>query len=1430
MNKPGSYNVRTDSNGVIKSSIYPSMESLRRVVLKTLFAGILLLLLGSDMSYATHIVGGNLTYRRIQGNTFEISFTMRRDCEFGSPEAQFDSPASIAIFSSTGALMIGLGTNNGQLLLPFNADDTLNQIIESDCGFEGKQVCVHETTYRGRVNLPFRAGGYILVYQRCCRNQTLTNVEDPLETGSTYLVHINEDAWVTNNNSPTFRRWPAVYICANEDLVFNHSAVDIDGDSLVYRLYNPYTGGSFDRPKPQPAARPPYNEILFKPPYGLDNLLGGEPLRIDPVTGILTGRPNQVGQFLVGIAVDEYKNGVYVGTVYRDFQYNVRICSDPPKADFGTVDYNCDGLEVNFENRSAAVTRVIWNFNYPEEDPAFITEEMNPTITFPQEGIYQVKLIAIRQSDNCRDEIIKNISVFDSEVQADFKASLDGCLEDGRVQILLEDRSRIETPDTNFVAWEWRITQNGVTQILFGNPALVILDADDFEVHLTATAENGCFGTKSIMISADDVSFTPDFNLLINDCEDNNSFSITLRDATPDLFPRFNIVDRRWMVTVNGVTTEYLGETFDLTLPRSDFSISLELSADNGCSGSVTKNYNIEDFIPNADFNVQLDGCDEGGLVRILLIPNLPDSIQFATIEGFVWVVNGVEYITEVVDILVSQSDTLAVKLTVILGNNCSTMASKEIVVADLLPTIDFAFDQVECPDRDSVTLSLYYLTNTPVDLENTVKNWTIESGGQLLNLVGDTVLITVKIGDPVSVSINTLLDNNCLISTSRIFTPGPYANISFESDFIVVCKGEDSPLITGLNPNFIYTWSPSEGIDLTDPLNPIVNVQSNTRYYVTVSDGVCEVNDSIDIVVLNDIDIVINGNNFTCDGRVFLEASGGVGAGVYQWSNNSDFSTIIATGPVLSTTMSVQRDTFYVRYNTEECSGLPQSIIIENESLNIEIATPFEVCPGDTVDLVLINLIPEHIITILWENDPRIISGNNTLTPKVSVGQGTDSFTLYFNAVNQFGCELRDSVVIVFTERPNVTISLSRGDCDDYNVCFSINGSYNGFISWNFGDPSDPNAGSFLPEPCHTYPGPGIYTVVLENLANACSFGEVSRTFELFDTNQDIFDVDNALICEGNTYTLSVPDRFRNTTFQWLDEDGNIISQESSIIISGDRSKFVVLKITDEFNCEFSDTFYLNTFTFDVTVIMPEVYCFEQTAEVSLVVAPEGNYTYVWSPEECIVSGQGTTRVEIDVEKAKDITVTITNPELGCQTTRSFSIEPFDFVIDVDADPSVNINLGDSVLIYVVGGQSNWQYNWSNGSDKSEQYVSPTSDSTFVVTVTDEFGCIATAEVTIFVRQPNCEEDVFIPNAFTPNGDRVNDILFVRSVFIDEMQLIIYNRWGEEVFSTRDINIGWDGTFKGKELPPDSFAYWLTARCLDGVSIVRRGNVSLLR
>jgi gliding motility-associated-like protein len=88
----------------------------------------------------------------------------------------------------------------------------------------------------------------------------------------------------------------------------------------------------------------------------------------------------------------------------------------------------------------------------------------------------------------------------------------------------------------------------------------------------------------------------------------------------------------------------------------------------------------------------------------------------------------------------------------------------------------------------------------------------------------------------------------------------------------------------------------------------------------------------------------------------------------------------------------------------------------------------------------------------------------------------------------------------------------------------------------------------------------------------------------------------------------------------------------------------------------------------------------------------------------------------------------------------------------------------------------------------------------------------------------------VYVPNAFSPNGDGENEVLYVRSAIASKILFRVFDRWGEMVFETTDMNSGWDGTFRGKLIDPDTYDYYLEADCYGGEKAIIKGNITLIR
>ena len=119
-----------------------------------------------------------------------------------------------------------------------------------------------------------------------------------------------------------------------------------------------------------------------------------------------------------------------------------------------------------------------------------------------------------------------------------------------------------------------------------------------------------------------------------------------------------------------------------------------------------------------------------------------------------------------------------------------------------------------------------------------------------------------------------------------------------------------------------------------------------------------------------------------------------------------------------------------------------------------------------------------------------------------------------------------------------------------------------------------------------------------------------------------------------------------------------------------------------------------------------------------------------------------------------------------------------------------------------------------------------------YILTVTDSNGCKDIDTVIIFVKKMQdikCNE-LFVPAAFSPNGDGKNDTLFVRSNCFQLFSLIIYDRWGNKVFISDEPLKGWDGRVNGDESNEAVFVYHLTGTLLDGKPVDQKGTISLIK
>ncbi|MDQ3191547.1 MAG: gliding motility-associated C-terminal domain-containing protein, partial [Bacteroidota bacterium] len=226
------------------------------------------------------------------------------------------------------------------------------------------------------------------------------------------------------------------------------------------------------------------------------------------------------------------------------------------------------------------------------------------------------------------------------------------------------------------------------------------------------------------------------------------------------------------------------------------------------------------------------------------------------------------------------------------------------------------------------------------------------------------------------------------------------------------------------------------------------------------------------------------------------------------------------------------------------------------------------------------------------------------------------------------------------------------------------------------------------------------------------------------------------------------------------------------------------------------------------------------------------GGLTYKWFP----ATGLSNPLVQNPIATPTQTTlynVQVTN-EYFCSDTASATVNIVQPPPQIIWDTTIVI--GQEVpMFYHISPVENYTYSWTYADSLTcstcwDPNASPMGNIQFILTVQDIFGCfIGTSYYDIEVL-PVSSLDV--PSAFTPNGDGVNDLVFVRGWGIKQLlEFNIYNRWGELVFSTDDINQGWDGKYKGVLQNIETYAYTVKAETfIDADPITKKGFIKLLR
>ena len=314
---------------------------------------------------ATHLMGGNFCY------TYIRSIDSTEEVVYFIEAWVYRDRAGIAAPTSLTNTRIYLNDGPPHTLFRTITLPRISQInlpeLGNECGF----VCVgctrvEEDYYADTITLPMSLGGYHFVWQSCCRNWRILNL---VSGGTTHYAFIPPTYF--ENSSPCFTDIPVPVICKGDEVCMSNSALDVDGDLLVFNFANPW--------KSTPTS-PPFDDENYKPggysdsiPFGPDSESS-----INGITGLTCFTAPEEGNFVFALDVQEYRKGFLLSSVRRDLQVLVTTCPPQARPEFFNIDTATLGTIVKTSYIIEEGETLDFDINIRDDDGDFMQYSMRP--------------------------------------------------------------------------------------------------------------------------------------------------------------------------------------------------------------------------------------------------------------------------------------------------------------------------------------------------------------------------------------------------------------------------------------------------------------------------------------------------------------------------------------------------------------------------------------------------------------------------------------------------------------------------------------------------------------------------------------------------------------------------------------------------------------------------------------------------------------------------------------------------------------------------------------------------------------------------------------------------------------------------------------------------------------------------------------------
>ena len=668
----------------------------------------------------------------------------------------------------------------------------------------------------------------------------------------------------------------------------------------------------------------------------------------------------------------------------------------------------------------------------------------------------------------------------------------------------------------------------------------------------------------------------------------------------------------------------------------------------------------------------------------------------------------------------------------------------------------------------------------------------------------------SVVTGTPIATENYTVVGmdaNGCINGTVTAITVNPLPNVTATS--ATICVGQQTATLTALGAT-TYSWIPGTGLSATTGSVVTGTPTITQNYTVAGMDANGCINGTITAITVNPLPtITVSPDMTVCPlSANTLTASG---ASSYTWTpniflNNNLGANIICT-PSVTTTYTIDGTSAASCTNTAVMTIAVANTVVVNALAG---ATPTTtICPLGSA-----TLSASGATSYTWTPSLTLSSANGA-----SVTAAPATSTTYTVIGSTSTCTNSAEVVVTLTVNPTLTVTPSPSViCSGSSSALTANGAST--YTWS------PSATLSSANGAVVNANPN--TTAVYNITGASPLGclgSTTTTVTVVPTPTLNVTSSPGVICANSSSTLSASGA---TNYTW--------SPSASLSSPNSNTTVATPPLTTTFTVIGSNgitQLCLDTKTVQVTVIpnptltpSPGVPICEGS---STLIYATGANTYTWSPTTGVSHiHDSTTSVRPPLPGVYIYTVTGTTNNCTGTATVEITVNALP-IIDAGLDSTINI---DETITLIASGDTQVGFiNASTGVPFDCNYcptvtVNPQENTCYTIEGISSFGCRNTDVVCITVTK---DWDVFIPNAFTPNGDINNEVFAPKGYGIDKIRLAIFDRWGHQLFNEEGQTVGWDGSYKGKICEQGVYIFKLEVTAMSGEKRYKTGHVTLL-